>query len=57
MQYQTIMNLINAIQAVETWAVAINNEWANGNTDFERIEQLEKYLVEAKQKVFDIANQ
>ena len=56
MTYAETHKLVKAIDAIETWANAIAREYEKESIDPQRLADLEKYLQEAKEKVFDIAN-
>jgi len=56
MTYAETNNLVKAIDAVETWTSAIAREHAKESIDYDRMATLEKYLQEAKEKIFSIAN-
>lgn len=56
MTYNETNTLVKAIDEIETWATAIHREREKESVDYDRVARLEKFLQEAKEKVFDIAN-
>ena len=56
MTYAETNNLVKALDQIETWASAIAREHAKESIDYDRMATLEKYLQEAKEKIFSIAN-
>jgi len=56
MTYAETSDLVRAIDEIETWAGSIMREHAKESMDYDRILTMEKYLKEAKEKIFDIAN-
>ena len=56
MTYAETNDLVKALDQIETWASAIAREHAKESIDYDRILTLEKYLQEAKETAFNIAN-
>jgi len=56
MTYAETHKLVKALDEIETWASAIAREHAKESVDYDRMATLEKYLQEAKETAFDIAN-
>lgn len=56
MTYSETKSLMDAIQEVESWTWAIQNERNKDKPDWNHLKFLEKWLDESKQKIFDIAN-
>jgi len=52
MTYTETNTLVKAIDAIETWANAIAREYEKESIDPQRLADLEKYLREAKERVF-----
>jgi hypothetical protein len=57
MTYAETVEVIKAIDEVETWASAIARELEKESIDYDRVTRLEGFLQEAKEKVFDIAKE
>lgn len=55
MKYETIQKLVNAIQEIENWTSSIDNQFASGSIDFEKVERFTQYRDDAKQVILDIA--
>ena len=57
MTFAKTQSLVNAIEQVETWANAIAREQRKDDIDWTRMSDLEKYLEEAKETIFNIASE
>ena len=56
MTYAQTNELIKALDQIETWASAIARGHAKESIDYDRMATLEKYLQDAKEAAFNIAN-
>ena len=55
MTYAETHDLVKAIEQIDTFASSIAREYEEKSIDYDRMAMLEKYLQEAKEKVFNIA--
>ena len=56
MTYAETNTLIKAIDEIETWTTAIAAEREKESVNYDRVTRFEKFLRDAKEKVFNIAN-
>jgi hypothetical protein len=56
MTFAETQTLIHAIQQIETWTRAYEREGNKENPDWDKLVEYTKWLKEAKEQVFDIAN-
>ena len=56
MNFAQTEKLVKAIGYLETWTRSIERENRKEEKDYTEIAQLEKWLEEAKQEIFDLAN-
>mgnify|MGYP003624921822 FL=1 len=57
MTYPDTHKLVTAISALETWSRALERQHnKEGATNYEEIGRIEKWLAEARQDIFDVAN-
>ena len=56
MTFAETHKLVNAIASVETWGRSLDRLHRQDVMDFDQITNVEKWLEEAKQEIFDIAS-
>ena len=56
MTFEQTNTLVKAINEIETWAASITRAWREEEVDFASIKQMEGWLNEAKQTIFELAN-
>ena len=57
MTYPDTHKLVTAISALETWTRALERQHnKEGATNYEEIGRIDKWLTEARQEIFDVAN-
>jgi len=52
MTYAETKDIVAEIQEIEAWARNLVRAYASDNTDWEEVANMEKWLEEAKEKVF-----
>ena len=57
MTYSDTHKIVTAISALETWTRALERQHnKEGATNYEEIGRIEKWMGEARQDIFDVAN-
>lgn len=54
MTFEQTNTLVKAINEIETWSASITRAWQEEEVDFARLKEMQGWLNEAKQTVFEL---